>query len=87
MNATSSTDSLEPKPLPPRSFWRMEAPRWFKWYLGALILTVFALAATLFYFHHSKPSDDKECAFFAVTTTVTYMLALAACVKVFVKDK
>jgi hypothetical protein len=85
MNNPSLTNSPEPKPSPPKSFWQkmLYAPRWCRWYLFWMIFTaiVWGIAPLLIKTH------DEAILFLITVGVATYMIALAALIRTFVKEK
>ena len=80
MNSSAMTEIIEPEQKP-------QIPRWLKFFFGYLcvtgIITVTAAVCTAV-FH---PNRNIVILFLTICAVFTYMLALAAIVKVSIKEK
>ena len=68
----NATNSAETKPAP-KSFWRMEAPRWCNWFMFWLIIIAIPLCAAISYAGKQK-SPSVGCAVLAVFLTANYLI-------------
>ncbi|MGH7941262.1 MAG: hypothetical protein ACREE6_17755 [Limisphaerales bacterium] len=82
---TSPLTANSPEPTK-KSFWRMEMPRWCKWFMFWLIVTAIPLCTAITYATKQK-SPNVGYAILAVLLTANYMMSLTALVKSFVKEK